>query len=127
MITPVQMLDAAEQEFRHHRFTAGANLVWDAAYQSIAAAAHCINLPCRNEQEAYDAATLLDQQPSDDPAHHWIRLSLADAFRTQAAHHGGDGDWLWDADEYIESMVGIRLMVSQTSQNGMTAQHQDNH
>ena len=52
MTTPTQLLDAAEQEFRHHRFTAGANLVWDAAYQSVASAASRDNLPCRNVQEA---------------------------------------------------------------------------
>ena len=116
MRTPTQLLDAAEQEFRQHRFTAGADLVWNAAYQSIAAAARHANLPCRNAQEAYDAANLLDQQKPDSPLHHWIRLRLADTFHTQAAHHGGDGDWQWSPDEYIESLAGIRLMVSHLSQ-----------
>ena len=42
MTTPTRLLDAAEQEFQHHRLTAGANLVWDATYQSVAAAPTCL-------------------------------------------------------------------------------------
>ena len=119
MPTPAQLLDAAEQEFQHHRFTAGANLVWDAAYQSVAAAASRDNLHCRNEQEAYDAATLLNQQQPDHPVDHWLQLRLADVFRSQAAHHGENADWQWAPDEYIENLYGIREMVAHLSQNGM--------
>lgn len=122
MTNPSKLLDAAEQEFRQHRFAAGADLVWDAVYQSVVTAAGQADLPCRNAQEAYDVATLLDQQHSVEPVHHWIRLRLADTFRTQAAHYGEDGDWQWAPDEYIESMAGIRLMVNQISQNGATVQ-----
>ena len=59
-----QLLDAAEQEFRRHCFTAGADLVWDAACQSVAGALHA-NLPRCNEQEAHDVATILEQRPLD--------------------------------------------------------------
>lgn len=121
MTTPAQMLDAAEQEFRHHRFTAGANLVWDAAYQSVTAAAHCVNLPCCNEQEAYDIAEMLDRKHFGEPVHHWLRIRAADVFRTQAAHHGEDGDWQWDQDEYIESLADIRAMIAWLPQSDTPA------
>lgn len=112
MTTPTQLLDAAEQEFRQHRFTAGANLVWDAARQPVAAAASRDNLPCRNEQEAYDIAQMLDRKHLGEPVHHWLRLRAADVFRTQAAHNGEDGDWQWDPDEYIESLADIQAMIA---------------
>ena len=126
MPTPAQLLDAAEQEFQHHRLAAGANLVWDAVYQTVAAAGRKANLPCRSEQDAYDIAEMLDQQQSGEPVDYWLRLSVADVFRTQAAHHGEDGDWQWDADEYVEHMVGIRWMVNHLSSNGLAAGQQDN-
>ena len=57
----MQLLNSTEQEFRRHRCAAGANLVWNVAYQSVAAAAKQENLPYGNEQEAYDAAAQLDR------------------------------------------------------------------
>ena len=118
MTTPSKLLDAAEQEFRQHRFTTGANLVWDAAYQSVAIAARRANLPCRTEAEAYDAAEALDRKHKGESLDYWLRLRVADVFRTQAAHRGQDGDWLWEPDEYLESMAGIRFMVNHISRNG---------
>ena len=118
MTTPAQLLDAAEQEFRQHRFTSGADLVWDATYQSVAIAARRANLPCRTEEETYDAAEVLDRKHRGEPLDYWLRLRVADVFRTQAAHHGEDGDWLWEPDEYLESMAGIRFMVNHISRNG---------
>ena len=70
------------------------------------------NLPCRTEDEAYDVAEALDRKHKGEPLDYWLRLRVADVFRTQAAHYGEDVDWLWEPDEYIESMAGIRLMVN---------------
>ena len=112
MPTPAQLLDAAEQEFRQHRFTAGADLVWDAACQPVALAAGRANLPCRNEQEAYEIAAKMDRKHTGEPVHHWLRLRAADVFRTQAAHHSEDGDWQWQPDEYLESLADIREMMT---------------
>ena len=121
MTTPVQLLDAAEQEFRQHRLTAGANLVWDAVYQTVAAAGRKANLSCRSEQDAYDIAEKLDQKQPGEPADFWLSLSVADVFRTQATHHGEDGDWQWDQDEYIESLADLREMVAWLPQSGAPA------
>lgn len=121
MITPTQLLNRAEQEFRQHRFTSGADLVWDAAYQSVAIAAKHANLPCNNEQEAYDAAAHLDRIQQETSPDHWLRLQAADVFRTQAAHYGEDGDWQWEPDEYIECLGDIREMIAWLSQSETTA------
>lgn len=121
MATPTQMLDAAELEFQQRRFTSGANLVWEAAHQSVADAAQHAKLPCCDEQDAYDIAALLDSSQPGEPVHHWLRLRVADAYRTQAAHKGEDGDWLWEPAEYIQNMTGIRLMVEHIARNGVTA------
>ena len=112
MTTPAQMLDAAEQEFQQHRLTAGANLVWDAVYQTVAAAGRNANLPCRSEQDAYDVAEKLDQKQPGEQADFCLSLQVANAFRTQATHHGEDGDWQWDQDEYIESLADLRAMMA---------------
>ena len=112
MTTPAQLLDAAEEEFRQRRFTSGADLVWDAASQPVALAAGRANLSCRNPQEAYEIAAKMDRKHTGEPVHLWLRLRAADVFRTQAAHHGEDGDWQWDQDEYIESLADIREMMT---------------
>lgn len=87
-------------------------LVWDAAYQSVATAAKHHNLPCRNEQEAYDAAAHLERIQQGRAMHHWLRLQAADVFRTPAAHYGENGAWQWNPDEYIESLGDIRKIVA---------------
>ena len=124
MTTPAQLLDAAEQEFRQRRFTAGAELVWDAAYQSVAAAAVRNNLPCRNEQDAYAVAAMLDSKPTEQPVDHWLQLRTANLYRTQAAHHGEETDWQWDPDEYVENLAGIREMVTCLSSDGTVTKSQ---
>ena len=121
MTTPTQLLDAAEQEFQQHRLMAGANLVWNAVYQTVAAAGRNANLPCRSEQDAYNIAKMLDQKQPGEPADFWLSLKVADVFRTQAAHHGEDGDWQWDQDEYIESLADLRAMIAWLPQNGVPA------
>ena len=121
MSTPMQLLDAAEQEFQHHRLTAGANLVWDAAYQTVATAVRKANLPCRSEQDAYDIAEKLDQKQTGEPVDFWLSLSMADVFRTQASHHGEDGDWQWDQDEYIEILADLKAMIAWLPQSKTTA------
>lgn len=125
MNTPTQMLDAAEQEFRNHRFLDGANLVWDATCQSITTAARRFNLPCNAEQDIYSIAAKLDHEQDVNRSEHWICLSVADAYRTQAAHYGGDGDWEWDADEYVENLDGIRAGLAYLSQHDNAAKQQD--
>ena len=95
MPTPAQLLDTAEQEFQQHSLTAGANLVRDAVYQTVVEAGRNANLSCRSEQDAYDIAEKLDQKQPAEPVDFWLSLRVADAFRTQAAHHGEDGDWQW--------------------------------
>ena len=112
MPTPAQLLDAAGQEFQQHRLTAGANLVWDAVYQTVVAAGRDANLSCRSEQDAYDIAEKLDQKQPAEQADFWLSLRVADVFRTQAAHHGEDGDWQWDKDEYIESLADLRALIA---------------
>ena len=121
MPTPTQLLDAAEQEFQHHRLTAGANLVWDAVYQTVATAGRKANLPCHNEQEAYNIAEMLDQKQPGEPVDFWLSLSVADVFRTQAAHHGEDGDWQWDQDEYIECLADLRDLIAWLPSSGAPA------
>ena len=125
MNTATQMLDAAEREFRNHRFLDGANLVWDAACQSISTAARRINLPCNAQQDIYGIAAKLDHGQEANRSEHWICLSAADAYRTQAAHYGGDGDWEWDADEYVENLDGIRAALAYLSQHENAAKRQD--
>ena len=61
MSTPAKTLDHAEQRYRDGDFHMGADLVWQAAYNAIEAAAQQLGMPCHSEAQAYAVAACLDR------------------------------------------------------------------
>ena len=49
MASPAKTLDQAEQRYRDGDFHMGADLVWQAAYNAIEAAAQQLGMPCHSE------------------------------------------------------------------------------
>lgn len=111
MNAQLQMLDQAEQRFRHRRFQDGAALVWEAARQAITAAGDRAGLPCDTAKDTYAVALEMNRLYPGAYMDHHLYLSLADIYRQQAATHENPVEWQWEQKDYIINLSGIRAMV----------------
>ena len=115
MRAPVTTLAQAEQSYRDGEFRQGADLVWQAAYNAIAAEAQQLGVPCQDEAQAYTVAAYLDQQETNGYADHQLYLSLSDIHRRQADNADIPTASRWSRQDYIDSLPGIRAMTERIS------------
>lgn len=108
----LKMLDQAEAHFKNHRFSEGANLVWQASFQAIAEAAHALNLPCNNKAEAHQAAKTLDQIRPNPELRYINTLLHAAIYTKEAATRHIPSENQWEPDEYVEYLHNKRIMVN---------------
>ena len=108
----LKMLDQAEIHFANHHFTEGGDLVWNAAFQAAAAAAHALGLPCNNKKEAYEVAEYLEQnRPNSEPTYVNYLLN-AGIYPTLAANQCHLAEDQWSPQEYIEYLPHKRKLVT---------------
>ena len=112
MSTQLDLLAKAEQHFHHQQYQAGASLVWDAAFQALAAAAPGIGLPCSNREEAFWVAIRLDEIKQDEYIRHMLYLSTAELYLEQANNPDLYDDLKWEPCEFIENLTPLRDMVA---------------
>ena len=84
MASPIQIMEYAKRHYPDGEFHQGADLVWQAAYNAIEAAAQQSGMPCRYEAQAYAVAAYLDQRKPDGYEDHSLYLILSDVHRRQA-------------------------------------------
>ena len=111
MSAQLEMLDQAEVHFRNHRFVEGADLVWNAAFQSLAQAANLMGIPCNEKAEAYTAAETLDRISPNPETDYGSVILLAGIYPKSAATHHNPTQWQWEPEEYIEYLEDHRIMV----------------
>ena len=106
------MLDEAEIHFRNHRFIEGADLVWNAAFQSLAQAAQALGIPCENRDQAWPAAEQLDQIRPNPEIWYITTILNASAYPRYAATQHEPDENQWEPHEYIEYLEDHRQMVA---------------
>lgn len=106
------MLDEAEVHFNNHRFTEGADLVWNAAFQSIAQAARALGIPCENRDQAWPAAKKLDQIRPNPELRYITTILHASVYPEYAATQHEPDENQWEPHEYIDKLDGHRQMVA---------------
>ena len=111
MQAQLDLLNEAAQDFRGKLYSHGAQLVWQAAFESMAISAKANGQPCENRDQAFAYARRLDEIFDDEYIRYGSYLSLADIYLTQANDTELPCDWRWEQYEYLENLEVIRDMI----------------
>ena len=104
----LQMLDRAEVLFQVHCFTEGADLVRNATYQALKQAARTLNIPCRNQEQAYQAAKTIESLSREQNIHYITTLLHAGVYPSEAENRQTPTEDQWDPEEFIDHLDGHR-------------------
>lgn len=107
----LKMLDQAEVHFSNHHFAAGADLVWNAAFQATAQAARALELPCNDKKQAYEVAEYLDRNRPNPELRYVNYLLHAGIYPTLAANQCHLAEDQWRPGEYLEYLPHKRKLV----------------
>ena len=115
----LRLLNQALSLFTTEQYVAGADLVWEAAYNAVASAAGRAGQPCRDKMDAFRFAKTLPPPAHLPELEHWhrINLSAADAYVKQANKVEPYCYWPWQPHEYVEHIASIRDMVRHLNSN----------
>ena len=104
----LQMLDRAEVLFQVHCFTEGSDLVQKATFQALTQAARVMNIPCHNQEQAYEAAKTIDSLSPEQNIHYTTTLLHAGVYQSEAENRQTTTEDQWDPEEFIEHLDGHR-------------------
>lgn len=112
MQAQLDMLNEAAQDFREKLYSHGAQLVWQAAFESMAISAKANGQPCENRDQAFAYARRLDEIFDDEYIRYSTYLGTAEMYLTQANDQDMPCDWRWEQYEYLENLEVVTDMIS---------------